>query len=55
MMGVRNSVLRGVENIFCVQLTDDGFGARMNGMKEDNRFFSENERESDESDSVSDV
>ena len=53
--GVRNSVLRGVQNIICVQLTY-GNEARINGMKEDNRFLRKSEIESfeSESDSVSD-
>ena len=37
--GMRNSVLRGVQNILCVQLTRGG-DAKMNGMKEYNRFLS---------------
>ena len=48
--GVRNSVLRGVQNIICVLLTIGG-DVRMNGMKEDNRFLSESKSECD---SVSD-
>ena len=36
---VRNSVLRGVQNIICVQLMDYGSEASINGMKEDNRFL----------------
>ena len=50
--GVRNNVLRGVQNIICVQLTYGGLEATINGMKEDNRFFSESERYESESNSV---
>ena len=41
MVGKRNSVLRGVQNIMCVRLVSRKYGRndRMNGMKEDNRFF----------------
>ena len=57
--GVRNSVLRGVQNIICIQLTFGDYDAKMNGMKEDNRFLSESESESEsyesESDSVGDL
>ena len=35
--GVRNCILRGVQNLICVQLIH-GMEATMNGMKEDNRF-----------------
>ena len=35
-VGLRNSLLRGVENVFCVQVENN---AKINGMKEDNRFF----------------
>ena len=35
---LRNSVLRGVQNIICVQLTGNDNEAIINGMKEDNRF-----------------
>ena len=44
--GVRNSVLRGVQNMLCIQLTI-GNEAKMNGMKEDDRFLSDSESESD--------
>ena len=44
--GVRNSVLRGVQNMLCIQLTI-GNEAKMNGMKEDSRFLSDSESESD--------
>ena len=36
--GVRNSVLRGVQNFICIQLTMNDQEARISGMKEDNRF-----------------
>lgn len=36
--GVRNSVLRGVENILVVQLVSD-YDANFSGIKEDNRYF----------------
>ena len=36
--GVRNCVLRGVQNLICVQLIH-GHGLTMKGMKEDNRFL----------------
>ena len=36
--GVRNGVLRGVQNLICVQLIH-GHGLTMKGMKEDNRFL----------------
>ena len=36
--GLRNHVLRGVQNIICVQLTLGGVDVRINGMKKDNRF-----------------
>ena len=35
-VGLRNSLLRGVENVFCVQVENN---AKINGMKEDNRFL----------------
>ena len=35
--GLRNSMLRGVQNIICVQLT--GGRAEVRGMKEDKRFL----------------
>ena len=38
--GARNHVLRGVQNIMFIQLTDS-FEARINRMKEDNRFLRE--------------
>ena len=38
--GIRNSVLRGVQNIICIQLmVGSGFDANMNGMKEDKTFL----------------
>ena len=41
--GIRNCVLRGVQNLICVQFIGSGYGwfieATMNGMKEDNRFL----------------
>ena len=37
--GIRNSVLRGVQNIICVKVTYVGLKATINGMKEDNRFL----------------
>ena len=36
--GFRNVVLRGVQNLVCIQFTD-GCHTRMKGMKEDNRFL----------------
>ena len=36
--GIRNGVLRGVQNLICVQLIY-GMEAAMNGMKEDNIFL----------------
>ena len=36
--GLRNSVLRGVQNLLCVQLTDYLYEPKMNGMKEDHRY-----------------
>ena len=36
--GVRNYLLRGVQNIICVQLTDAGTHPNIHGMKIDNRF-----------------
>ena len=37
--GIRNSILRGVQNILCIQVTDVGYEARMNGVKKDDRFY----------------
>ena len=37
--GLRNCILRGVQNIICVQLSDYGANAKINGMKEDKRFL----------------
>ena len=37
-VGIRNRVLRGVQNIIYVQVTG-GHDLRINGMKEDNRFL----------------
>ena len=45
--GIRNSILRGVQNIICIQLicvTFSGYEPKMNGMKEDNRFLCEYEK-----------
>ena len=36
--GIRNCVLRGVQNLICIQLIS-GMEVRMNGMKKDNRFL----------------
>ena len=48
--GIRNSLLRGVQNILCIQLTTGGgrvpfkrfvgYAAKINGMKDDRRFLS---------------
>lgn len=37
--GLRNSILRGVENIICIEVSDDDFPEEIEGMKEDNRFW----------------
>ena len=38
--GLRNCILRGVQNIICVQFTGSAFGdAKIRGMKEDKRFL----------------
>ena len=62
LKGIRNIVLRAVQNIICIQLMDeDGSETKMNGMKKDNRFLSELESDSDiesyesESDPMSDL
>ena len=52
--GIRNSVLRGVQNILCVQLTGGQEGTII-GMKEDKRFLREGESENEgESESEND-
>ena len=38
-VGLRNCILRGVQNIICVQLSFFGIEAEIRGMKEDNRFL----------------
>ena len=38
IVGVRNNVLRGVQNILCIQLTIGGYETIITGMKQDNRY-----------------
>ena len=42
--GVRNSILRGVQNILCIHVTDVRYEARFNGMKKDDRFYEKERR-----------
>ena len=57
--GIRNGVLRGVQNILCIQLRAGGAGAfnpKINGMKEDSRFYESNSKiDKSESNSVIDL
>ena len=50
-LGLRNCVLRGVQNFFCIQLTRVLLEPKMNGMKEDNRFLREGENYESDRDS----
>ena len=45
--GVRNALLRGVENVICIQLMDSSFYAEIKGVKDDYTYYTKKDKPED--------
>ena len=46
-IGVRNALLRGVENVICIQLMDSSFYAEIKGVKDDYTYYTKKDKPED--------